>query len=352
MPGAVTAAPRSAFSSSAAINKVGIAVPKANQGSGQLMHNISATPTRQSVLGGSAAARTVPPASATNRSVVTHATPPTGPARFDGNQSAMARTNSPAASNMNTAHGPSTTPGANQGYGAHTVPHPPSAGGAANTEVARSNVPSNPSGHFVPRPPASNDSFARSNNSVNGRGTYNGGSQGAAAATGPHTSQVPRPPANYTYHAPNGGSLQSAPSHQSAPSQHAAPQGNSHNSGNAPSRAYESAPRPPAAYTYHAAPAYSGSSSYAAGRMGTSSYAGSGRSYYSAGPSYPSSRSYGSSPAYMARSYGSQGSYSAPRSFGGSSGGYHSSGGGGYHASGGHFSGGHSGGGHSGGGHR
>ena len=91
--GAVTAAPKSAFTSGAAINKVGMAVPKANLGSGQLLHNIDVTPTRQSVLGGSAAARGVPPASATNRGVVTHATPPAGPARFDGNQSSMARTN-------------------------------------------------------------------------------------------------------------------------------------------------------------------------------------------------------------------------------------------------------------------
>ncbi len=36
-----------------------------------------------------------------------------------------------------------------------------------------------------------------------------------------------------------------------------------------------SAPRPPSGYSYHAAPAYSASSSSAAGRMGTSAYAGS-----------------------------------------------------------------------------
>ena len=100
--GAVTAAPKSAFTSGAAINKVGMAVPKANLGSGQLMHNIDATPTRQSVLGGSAAARAVPPASATNRGVVTHSTPPAGPARFDGGQSAVARTNTASAAQGNT----------------------------------------------------------------------------------------------------------------------------------------------------------------------------------------------------------------------------------------------------------
>src|SRR5271165_4106013 len=115
--GAVTAAPKSAFTSGAAINKVGAVVPKANLGSGQLMHSADVNPTRQSVLGGSAAARAVPPASATGRSVVTNATPPAGPARFGGNQSAMARTNTaPSAQpNVNTAHAPNAAPNANQG---------------------------------------------------------------------------------------------------------------------------------------------------------------------------------------------------------------------------------------------
>ena len=50
--GAVTAAPKSAFTSGAAINKVGMAVPKGNLGQGQLMHTADVNPTRQSVLGG------------------------------------------------------------------------------------------------------------------------------------------------------------------------------------------------------------------------------------------------------------------------------------------------------------
>jgi len=346
--GAVTAAPKSAFTSGAAINKVGMAVPRANLGSGQLMHNIDATPTRQSVFGGNSAARAAPPASATNRGVVTRAVPPAGPARFDGNQSSIARTNSAPATqgNMNTAHTPGAAPNANQGNATHNVLRPPSASGTANNQIARSSVPSNPAAHSVPRPAASNDSFARGNSSVSNHATMNGSSQGTAGASTAHNATVPRPPANYTYHAPSGGPQQSSPSHQSAPSQHTAPQGNSHGStrsnSNATSRAYGSTQRPPAGYTYHAAPAYSGSSSYAAGRMGTSSYGGSGRSSYPSSSYYGSSRSYGSSPTYMARSYGSQGSNSAPRSSGGS---YHSSGGGGYHGGGG---GGHSGG----GGHR
>jgi hypothetical protein len=349
IPGAVTAASKSAFTSGAAINKVGVTVPKGSLGSGQLMHTADVSPTRQSVLGGSAAARAVPPASATNRSVVTHATPPAGPAHFGGTQSATARTNTApsAQGNMNAAHAPgaTSTSSANLGAAAHNVPRPPSAGGAANNQIARETAPSNPAAHSVPRPPASNDNFARGNNSVNSpaaasnpQHSYTGNSPGSSTA---RSQSVPRPPANYTYHAPSG-TTPSAPSHQATPSQRSSPSGNSgsHSSSSTTNRAYGSAPRPPAGYTYHAAPAYSGSSSYAAGRMGTSAYGGSNRSSYPSS-AYGSGRSYGSSPTYMARNNGSAGSYSAPRSSGG---GYHSSGGGGgYHGGGG---------GHSGGGHR
>jgi hypothetical protein len=358
IPGAVTAAPRSAFTSGAAINKVGTVVPKSAVGSGQLMRTAEVAPTRQSVLAGSAAARALPPASATNRSVVTHATPPAGPARFNGNQSAMSRTNSAPATqgNMNSAHGPAATSGTSQGNAAHSVPRPPSAGGTVNNanvsnasnQVARTNAPSNPATHNVPRPPASNDNFARgtANNNANSHGTMNGSQQSTAGPSTAHNSQVPRPPANYTYHSPSGTQQQSAPSHQSAPSQHAAPQGSSHegSQSNSSPRASGAVPRPPSGYSYHAAPAYSASSAYAAGRMGTSSYAGNRGSSYPSGSYYGSNRSYGSSPTYMSRNYGSGGSYSAPH--------YsspHYSGGGGYHGGGG---GGHSGGGggHSGGG--
>ena len=127
--GAVTAAPKSAFTSGAAINRVGTVVPKSQLGKGQLVSGADVSPTRQSVLGGSAAAHAVPPASAANRSVVTHATPPAGPARFNGNQTATARGNSAPATqgNMNSTHAPIAAPSANQGNAAHNVPRPPSA---------------------------------------------------------------------------------------------------------------------------------------------------------------------------------------------------------------------------------
>jgi len=237
---------------------------------------------------------------------------------------------------MNPAHARGAASSANQGNAAHNVPRPPYAGGTANNQVARSSIPSNPATHNVPRPPANNDSFARRSDSINTRGGMNGSSQGTAGAPTAHNAQAPRPPANYSYHAPSGTSRQSSPSHQSAPAQHAAPQGNQHGSSHsdstARSRASGSVPRPPAGYSYHAAPAHSASSPYAAGRMGTSSYGGSGRSSYSSGSYYGSNRSYGSGSTYGARNYGSSGSPSAPRYSarhysGGSGGSYHSSGG-------------------------
>ena len=368
VPGAVTAAPKSAFTSGAAINKVGMAVPKANLGSGQLMHSPDVTPTRQSVLAGSSTARAVPPASATSRSVVTNSAPPAGPARFDGHQSPMTRTNVASASqgNPNSAHAPasvpnanpgnmntarSATPSANQSNAPHNVPRPPYAGGTPNSQIARETAPANPvTRTTVPQP------LAGGNSSVNNRGTMNSSPQSAMGGTTAHNAQVPRPPANYTYHAPSG-TQQSAPSHQSAPSQHAAPQSNSHgNSSSSHGNSFSmsgayGAQRPPASYTYHAAPAYSASSSYAAGRTGTSSYAGASRSSYPSVTPYSAGRgaSYGSSPTYMSRSYGSAGSSSTPHYSSGSSGSYHASGGGGGYHGGSSGGGGHSG---SGGGHR
>jgi FecR protein len=335
--GAVTAAPKSAFTSGAAINRVGTVVPKSALGKGQLVGAANVAPTKQSVLGGRTPLTThgVPPASATNRSVVTHATPP---ARFNGNQSAMTRGNGAASTqgNRNVAHGAGATASANQGNAAHNVP----------------------------RPPASNDSFARGNaNSANNHSTMNRSPQGPAGAATARNSQVPRPPANYTYRPPSGTAQRSAPSHQSAPSQHAAPQGNSrggsqgnnphsgsayNNSGSAPRTTGSASTRPPAGYAYHSAPAYSPSSRYGSAGSASGYGAGSSRGSYPSASGYGAGRSSGSGPVYSSR--GAAPAYSAPRSSGGGGGGYRSSGGGG--GGGGSHSSGGGGGGHSGGGHR
>jgi ferric-dicitrate binding protein FerR (iron transport regulator) len=366
--GAVTAAPKSAFTSGAAINRVGTVVPKSALGKGQLVGAANVAPTKQSVLGGhTPLTHGIPPASATNRGVVTHMTPPARPAGFNGNQSAMTRGNGAPSTQGNvntTARGAGTAASANQGNSSHNLSRPPTAGGVANNQVARANVPSNPGGHSVPRPPTSNDNFARGNaNSANNHGAMSRSPQGTAGAPTARNSQVPRPPANYTYRAPSGTPQQSAPSHQSAPSQHAAPQGksqgSSHSNSSPASRASGSAQRPPAGYAYHAAPAYSPSSRY--GSAGpTNGYSGAGsRGSYPSASGYGAGRSYGASPAYSARGYGSSPgysgrsaapAYSAPRSSGGGGGGYRASGGGGGGGGGSRSSGGGGGGGHSGGG--
>ncbi len=176
IPGAVTAAPGSAFTSGAAINKVGVTVPRNRVGSAQPLHTINVTPTRSSVLAGSTPARGRPPASAVNRTVVTHNTPPAGPARFDGRPTATAR---PVTGPANNRGGQTAASGAtpNLGSAGHNVPRPPAANGSTtygsnpaarngsanngNNQEARSYNPANPAAHPVPRPPASNSSVAR-----------------------------------------------------------------------------------------------------------------------------------------------------------------------------------------------
>jgi FecR protein len=396
MRNGVTSASRSAFTSGAAVNKVGGAVPASAIGKGQLMSTANVNPTKSSVLGGQTPRTTGVPSSSASRGVVTNARPPAGPAKFGGTETAAAHTNSAPGANHGAATEASRGTTANSGAaqnasrsqasgnnelarattpsnpaGGHYVPRPPSAGGMATTNHGQTSSATNgqaSSTHNVPRPPASNDSFARSNSGTsnnhatanvaqnNNAGTSN--NQHYGANNSESRSSQSYPPSRST-----GTQQHSSPSHQ------AAPQGGSHSSGSSSERSAMSVPRPPSGYSYHAAPGNSASSSY--GAHGASSYSGgSSRSSYagssygagsrSAYSGYGASRSYGSTPTYSAsRSYGSSpmysgrsmGSYSAPHSSGGSSGGYHASGGGGgYHGGGGgsHSSGG---GGHSGGGH-
>ncbi|MDR3749770.1 MAG: FecR domain-containing protein [Acidobacteriota bacterium] len=366
VPGAVTAAPKTAFTSGAAINKVGVVVPKSGLNSGQLLHTADVMPTRESVLGGSSAARTTPPASATNRPVVTHMTPPAGPTRFNASQSATAASTgtSSANHNLNTPGTPSAnrnpntlgTPNAgtnaNLGSATHNVPRPPSAGGTVNNganssvktgqvgppahngsqpinnaqgNVAKSAASSNPAAHPVPRPPTSNDGIEHGNNSnVNGHaaaGNLQQGSTGVPSGQPVHNPSVARPPADYSYHAPSG-TTQSAPSHapfsatphesppathQSSPSKESPSKSDSKGSGMA-----SSGPRPPSNYSYQPARGYTPSQPYVAGSASRSYSGGSNRT------SYPSTLRYGSGSGYTAgpsygtnRTYGAAPAYSA-----------------------------------------
>ena len=122
--GAVTAAPKSAFTSGAAINRVGTVVPKSALGKGQLVGAANVAPTKQSVLGGrTPVTHGVPPASATNRSVVTHATPPAAAARPTGinprwrEATVLLRRRAIATSGAHRRAAPS----ANQGNAAHNA---------------------------------------------------------------------------------------------------------------------------------------------------------------------------------------------------------------------------------------
>ena len=383
--GGVTAAPRSAFTSGAAINRAGMAVSPSQLRNAQMVRTAQVSPTRESMLGGHAPlTRGTPPASAINRSVVTRATPPARPGGAGETQAVAGSAN----------HGqPGTAGNFGANNAAHNVPRPPSAGGTQtsaqantgtqghnnlrspqNTQQARATAPGNPAAHNVPRPPAANDSFARGsgNAGTTNRTTASNNAPQTTAGNGGH--YVPRPPSNYTYQ-PNRSSgeatsqasrpanHQSAPAtpaqHQSSPSQlESSPSRGSqsrsdHGSGNVER---SSVPRPPAGYSYHAAPAYRASSAYGANRSyGASSYgsnrmaspsssgyarsggysAGSSRGSYPSQPSYGGGRSYSSGPSYASRSY------SAPHVGYGGGGGGHYSGAGGGHSSGG--GGGHSG---------
>jgi len=395
--GAVTAAPKSAFTSGAAINRAGMAVSQSQLKNAQMVRTAQVSPTRESMLGGhTPLTHGTPPASAINRSVVTRAPPPGRMSGAGETQAAAPSTNRGPAGNI--ARGSGTSPNSTAGnFGAnnaaHNVPRPPSAGGTQantqantgaqghnnvrypqNTQEARATAPGNPAVHNVPRPPAANDSFARGGNP----GTANHATAGntppqATAANGGH--YVPRPPSSYTSqpNRSNGEATpptsrpanhQSAPStpaqHQSSPSQresspsHGSQSKSDHSSGNV---ARSSAPRPATGNSYPAMPAHTASSAYGANRSyGASSYRRNGMAYpggssgyarsggYSAGSSrgsYPSGPSYGGGGGYSSGPSVASRSYSAPHvSYGGGGGGHYSGGGGGHSSGGG---GGHSG---------
>ena len=257
-----------------------------------MMHNADVTPTRQSVLAGSTPARAIPPASATNRSVVTHTTPPAGPARFDGNPSANARPMAGPANNgnMNSAQSPAAGANANLGSAGHNVPRPPAANGTASygsNPSARSGAPNN-----------STSQVARSDNPANPAANTVPVRRQATAASREETRSV-------NSHAPAGNPQQATPGVRlreiqlyrgrlpTTPTTRPAEPRSRRLRRISPrlrlmhlrasripgDRAMASATRPPASYSYHAAPAYSASSSYgAAARSNSGYYGGNARS--------------------------------------------------------------------------
>ena len=382
--GAVTAAPASAITSGAAINRAGGAVPARALGQGQMLRGVNVNPTRESVLGGhTAQTRGLPPASAFNRPVMT-ANRPSSTSRPANLQAANEATLSHG--NLSALNGraarPQTTAAASAGHPQTTRPgtagttqaghvNPPGGLSAAQprgsatagTEARVDSKPTSQGGHYVPRPPsvggvaptrpatgttaagASANAHGNAATSTYGHtpaaGTYgrpntppansaenrtpaygNNQRYGGANATVPHPTQ---PYQSSRPSAPN-----SPPAHPAAPSHQAAPSspsshGSSHGQGSNGKGAALSVPRPPSGYSYHAAPTYSASGGYGASRPTTGYSGGTSRGSYGASPSYDSGRSYSSAPASRTRSYSpspaySNRSYGASPAYSGSSG--------------------------------
>ncbi|HZD32414.1 MAG TPA: DUF6600 domain-containing protein [Candidatus Angelobacter sp.] len=314
--GAVTAAPKSALQNGQNIAKVGTVVPTSQLGKGEVMRSADVSPTKAAVLGGHTPNNTaVPPRNAMNRQVVTRATPP---ARAEAQQPMEARNTPPAPVSLGV-HNPNhsatastprpagTNAAATSGYqnsGAqHVVPKPPYAGGhapAASQSAARTNSPGYSSGQTsAPTHEASHVNTA------------------APASQPTHAA----PPASHN-------EKPSQPSKESKPAKDTAK--------GSPGMASSNAARPPAGYSYHAAPAYTASSysnggSYNGGARSysanSSPYAGSRSGYSSATPSYRSGGGYTPPPTYSARASAPSMSRASAPSYSG--GGHYSSGGGG-----------------------
>lgn len=358
-PGAVTAAPASAITSGAAINRAGTAVPAAQLGKGTLLNAANVNPTRQSVLGGNTPqTRGVPPASAFNRGVVTANQPPAASARPASLETANAATQ--AHGNLNAVNSPRGSSAAGAAYASHSgstaanngrtsQPTTQQRGPATEgTEARADTTPTSQGGHYVPRPPSAggvstpsthSGSATNSAGSVNGsRSTTGSGSYGrstaqsgyprsnGSATTSPQYhppatsgnqhyggSTVPRPPQSSQPAAPKSAN----PSHQSSHPQSHESHESSHGQGAALSHPGSS---------YHAARTYSASAGY--GSRPFSGYSAGGRSYGSGSSArsagsystpYFGNRSYGSSgystrssasgPTYASRSYGSGSAY-------------------------------------------
>jgi hypothetical protein len=373
-PGAVTAAPRSAFTSGAAINRVGGAVPKSALGQGTMLHGVDATPTRQSVIGGAAQAHNTPPSSAFNRGVVTanHGGATTNrPANLEaanqataahGNMNAFGHGNTGTANvgaantsatrpafngtaqngHMNTT--PTTTQANNGARGANTgVAQPGHVNTPATTQAAhgpvtngteaRVETPTSMGGHYVPRPPSaggnpttrsvpygggtpgSNNTYSHAGAANSGYGNSNqqsamNGNQQRYGTTNPN---VARPPQTYQPGHANTAPQSASPSHGSTPGNYA-PKGNSGGSSGGSKSGNGSSHGSGMAMSAPHPPAnynYHAAPTYSA----SANYGGASRQY---GTSYGNTgRTYSPSSSYSAgRSNGSTPNYSAQRSYG------------------------------------
>jgi len=340
--GAVTAAPGSAIAGGRAMNHAGQVVPSSALIHAPMMRTVGLAPTRSSMLGGQPPRDTAhPTASFTGHNVVTHATPPVMMARETA--PSVAANSSARAGAMNAAK-PVAASGSNPAY---TVHRPPTATGE-NVHQAWRGAPSystSNASHYVPRPPASNQSkaFAAEPASPNAAGEGNSkavhpSSEARAVPRAPSSSQVQHPAATVAPHEVTpyhgaGPAQPNGPAHPSAPAHSAPASKGGFNEGAA------MVPHPPSGYTYRPAAAYSPA------EYGRSSYASSAG--YGHGNAFaPSAHSFAASPAtgyamggggYGARpmvstgSHGAAGHYSTPGGGGHGGGASHA-----MHAGGGH----------------
>ena len=332
--GAVTAAPKSALANGQNIAKVGMAVPRADLGKGQIVRGADVTPTRQAMMGGQQAnGRGIPPRTAFSRPVVTQNTPPARQA-----SQSLEANNIPQTPANAGARTPSTT----NSNAPHSVPRPPEHSAAVNSTPTSGYTPQAGSQHIVPKPPYAGGPIPAANSASAAQHNPSTYSNGHAAQQPAHeATHVQQPPASQNHPAP--------PPNNSREKENKSKETPKSN----PGMASSNVPRPPAGYAYHAAPAYAGSSyangnsAYNGSSRGSSSpaYSANARSNESPASSYRSQGSYSAAPTYTTRAYApAPQNYSmpaAPHYSGGSNGGARYSGGGGSpHYSGGGSSGG------------
>ena len=363
--GAVTAAPGSAIASGRAMNRAGMAVPSSALMHAPEMRNVNLTPTRSSMLGGQQPRNNaVPSSAAANRSVVTHATPPTTMmARATAPTiGAASTTRATSAGNISNTRSTGSNPSANSNA-PFAVHRPPTAtNGNSNLAGRPTTTSASATTHNVPRPPSEtqNRSLAGTSNANSAAHSNAAGNSAAGNSQAVHPStqarSLPETNASRSQGTSSHGTPAAAPAHNSSP-QHAAPAQSKSSSND---RASASVPRPPASYTYHAAATYSPAQSGRSGYANSATYGRSSGSYSSGSRPYiPSVGSYGngsssrsSSGSYTMAHNGGYSAHSAAPSGNYGGGGHYSppSGGGHYSApsGGGHSSGGSS---HGGGGH-
>ncbi len=316
-PGGFSAVSRNTLVNSQPVNRNLASVPSSAIKSAPSLSRVSASPTRNSMLGANAGK----PAAAAPRSVASRPTVSrmTPPAQFNAANRNAANASRGAASNGGESRGAQNTPR-------------PSSLGAPSQTANRGGNPGNEShinqpstgGRYVPRPPSAGNlnNTARSNESSRPSTGARNESTNRPTQTAMNRS-VPRPPAGYSPRSYSGSGMSNANRGMSSSS----------NGG-------RGVPRP----TGHVQPSprqYSPASSRGYGDYGAYSSRNNGGGNYSRG-GYPSSRgSYGGGSynrgSYGGGSYGggSRGSYGGGGSHGSSGGGGHASSGGGGHSSGG-----------------